>query len=55
MGDVLTLVERAEQAASAEQQAKFAEKVRRDSFTLEDSRSSSRRSRRWGRSRISFG
>jgi len=36
MGDVLTLVERAEQAASAEQQAKFAEKVRRDSFTLED-------------------
>lgn len=38
MGDVLTLVERAEQAVEADQAARFAEKMRRDSFTLEDFR-----------------
>ena len=38
MGDVLTLVERAEQAVEADQARKFAEKVRRESFTLEDFR-----------------
>jgi len=36
MGDVLTLVERAEQAVEAEQAAALAEKIRRESFTLED-------------------
>jgi len=36
MGDVLTLVERAEQAVDVEQASKFAEKMRRESFTLGD-------------------
>ena len=36
MGDVLTLVERAEQAVEADQAARFAEKLRREEFTLAD-------------------
>jgi signal recognition particle subunit SRP54 len=36
MGDVLTLVERAEQAVEVEQAAALAEKIRRETFTLED-------------------
>jgi signal recognition particle subunit SRP54 len=36
MGDVLTLVERAEQAVEVEQAAAMAEKIRRDTFTLDD-------------------
>ena len=39
MGDILTLVERAEQAVSREDAERLAEKLRRESFTLEDLRS----------------
>ena len=39
MGDVLTLVERAEQAVSRDDAERLAEKLRRESFTLEDLRS----------------
>jgi signal recognition particle subunit SRP54 len=36
MGDVLTLVERAQEAADLEQAAKLEEKLRKESLTLED-------------------
>ena len=39
MGDILTLVERAEQAVSREDAERLAEKLRREEFTLEDLRS----------------
>ncbi len=39
MGDILTLVERAEQAVSRDDADRLAEKLRRESFTLEDLRS----------------
>ena len=39
MGDVLTLVERAEQAVSHDDAERLAEKLRREAFTLEDLRS----------------
>ena len=39
MGDVLTLVERAEQAVDRDDAERLAEKLRRESFTLEDLRS----------------
>ena len=39
MGDILTLVERAEQAVSRDDAERLAEKLRRESFTLEDLRS----------------
>ena len=38
MGDVLTLVERAEQAVSRDSAARLAQKIQRDEFTLEDLR-----------------
>lgn len=38
MGDILTLVERAEEAVSREDADRLAEKLRRESFTLEDLR-----------------
>ena len=39
MGDILTLVERAEQAVSRDDAERLAEKLRREEFTLEDLRS----------------
>lgn len=39
MGDILTLVERAERAVSRDDADRLAERLRRDSFTLEDLRS----------------
>ena len=39
MGDILTLVERAEQAVSQDDAERLAEKLRREEFTLEDLRS----------------
>src|SRR6187549_21832 len=38
MGDVLSLIEKAEEAVSVEDAAKLEEKIRRDEFTLEDFR-----------------
>ena len=38
MGDVLSLIERAEQAIDVEEAQKLEEKIRKDEFTLEDFR-----------------
>jgi signal recognition particle subunit SRP54 len=48
MGDVLTLIERAEQAYDAEQAVKLQRKLRRDEFTLEDFRDQLRAVRKMG-------
>ena len=48
MGDVLSLIERAEEAVSAEDAAKLEDKIRRDDFTLEDFRDQLRTIRKMG-------
>jgi len=48
MGDVLSLIERAEEAVSVEDAAKLEEKIRRDEFTLEDFRDQLRTIRKMG-------
>ena len=48
MGDVLTLIERAEQTVSRETAASLARKIRGDGFTLEDFRDQVRQIRRMG-------
>jgi len=48
MGDVLSLIERAEEAVSMEDAAKLEEKIRRDDFTLEDFRDQLRTIRKMG-------
>jgi signal recognition particle subunit SRP54 len=48
MGDVLSLIERAEEAVTAEDAAKLEEKIRRDDFTLEDFRDQLRTIRKMG-------
>jgi signal recognition particle subunit SRP54 len=48
MGDVLSLIEKAEQAFSAEEAAALEQKIRRDEFTLEDFRDQLRAIRKMG-------
>src|SRR5829696_5382385 len=48
MGDVLSLIEKAEEAVSIEDAAKLEEKIRRDDFTLEDFRDQLRTIRKMG-------
>src|SRR5687768_16230136 len=48
MGDVLSLIEKAEEAVSTEDAAKLEEKIRRDDFTLEDFRDQLRTIRKMG-------
>jgi signal recognition particle subunit SRP54 len=48
MGDVLSLIEKAEEAVSAEDAAKLEQKIRRDEFTLEDFRDQLRTIRKMG-------
>ena len=48
MGDVLSLIEKAEEAVSVEDAAKLEEKIRRDEFTLEDFRDQLRQLRKLG-------
>jgi len=48
MGDVLSLIERAEEAVSVEDAAKLEEKIRRDEFTLEDFRDQLRTIKKMG-------
>jgi signal recognition particle subunit SRP54 len=48
MGDVLSLIERAEEAVDQEQALELAEKIRKDEFTLEDFRDQLRQIRRLG-------
>jgi signal recognition particle subunit SRP54 len=48
MGDVLSLIERAEEAVSQEDAAKLEQKIRRDDFTLEDFRDQLRTIRKMG-------
>jgi len=48
MGDVLSLIEKAEEAVSVEDAAKLEEKIRRDDFTLEDFRDQLRTIRKMG-------
>jgi signal recognition particle subunit SRP54 len=48
MGDVLSLIEKAEQAFDQEKAIEFEEKLRSDSFTLEDFRDQLRQMRRLG-------
>jgi len=48
MGDVLTLIEKAEAVVDQKQAAKLVEKMRRDAFTLEDFRDQIRQIRRMG-------
>jgi signal recognition particle subunit SRP54 len=48
MGDVLSLIERAEEAVSVEDAAKLEEKIRRDEFTLDDFRDQLRTIRKMG-------
>jgi signal recognition particle subunit SRP54 len=48
MGDVLSLIERAEEAVSMEDAAKLEDKIRRDDFTLEDFRDQLRTIRKMG-------
>ncbi len=55
MGDVLSLIEKAEQVVDQEQAARLEEKIRKDDFTLEDFRDQLRPSARWGRSNRSWG
>src|SRR5438552_9174523 len=44
MGDVLSLIEKAEQAVDEEKALELAEKIQKDEFTLDDSRAFSSRS-----------
>ena len=48
MGDVLSLIEKAEEAVSLEDAAKLEQKIRRDEFTLEDFRDQLRTIRKMG-------
>jgi signal recognition particle subunit SRP54 len=48
MGDVLSLIEKAEEAVSMEDAAKLEQKIRRDDFTLEDFRDQLRTIRKMG-------
>lgn len=48
MGDVLSLIEKAEQAVDQEQAIEMAEKIRKDEFTLEDFREQLRQIRKMG-------
>jgi signal recognition particle subunit SRP54 len=48
MGDVLSLIEKAEEAVSTEDAAKLEQKIRRDEFTLEDFRDQLRTIRKMG-------
>src|SRR3982750_831134 len=48
MGDVLSLIEKAEEAVTAEDAAKLEDKIRRDDFTLEDFRDQLRTIRKMG-------
>jgi len=48
MGDVLSLIEKAEQVVDQDQAAKLEEKIRRDTFTLEDFRDQLRMIRKMG-------
>jgi signal recognition particle subunit SRP54 len=48
MGDVLSLIERAEEAVSVEDAAKLEDKIRRDDFTLEDFRDQLRTIKKMG-------
>jgi signal recognition particle subunit SRP54 len=48
MGDVLSLIEKAEQAVDRDQAARLEEKIRRDEFTLEDFREQLKTLRRMG-------
>jgi len=48
MGDVLSLIEKAEEAVSMEDAAKLEDKIRRDDFTLEDFRDQLRTIRKMG-------
>jgi signal recognition particle subunit SRP54 len=48
MGDVLSLIEKAEQAVNVEDAARLEEKIRRDDFTLEDFRDQLRTLRKMG-------
>jgi signal recognition particle subunit SRP54 len=48
MGDVLSLIEKAEEAVSMEDAAKLEQKIRRDQFTLEDFRDQLRTIRKMG-------
>ena len=48
MGDVLSLIEKAEEAVSMEDAARLEEKIRRDDFTLEDFRDQLRTIRKMG-------
>jgi signal recognition particle subunit SRP54 len=48
MGDVLSLIEKAEQSVDKEQAAELAEKIRKDEFTLEDFRDQMKQIRQMG-------
>jgi signal recognition particle subunit SRP54 len=48
MGDVLSLIEKAEESVDREQAAELAEKIRKDEFTLEDFRDQLRQIRQMG-------
>ena len=48
MGDVLSLIEKAEEAVSLEDAEKLEQKIRRDEFTLEDFRDQLRTIRKMG-------
>ena len=50
MGDVLTLIEKAEQGIDQEEARAAAERSCASEFTLEDLRDQLRQLRRWGRS-----
>ncbi len=48
MGDVLSLIEKAEEAVDREQAAELAEKIRKDEFTLDDFKEQLRQVRQMG-------
>jgi signal recognition particle subunit SRP54 len=49
MGDILSLIEKAEEAIDQKTAMESLEKIRTDSFTLEDFRDQLRQIRKWGR------
>jgi signal recognition particle subunit SRP54 len=55
MGDVLSLIEKAEQAIDQDEAEELEEKLRKNAFTLDDFRKQLNTSRRWVRSRASWG
>jgi signal recognition particle subunit SRP54 len=55
MGDVLSLIERAERRSTIESRERLEQKTRLDDFTLEDFAISCAPSRRWGRSSSASG